>query len=323
MRIRFFSRLIPENRPLIKVPELKKGGPASFISLIGIIIGALGGFTAALLGFGYITIVSFISSLKLYGIVEFPVQFYREASISLLNDALKFYYENQFKTLFVVIVLISGYIVNRKLTREAQRAMFRTIYLVAVLTVVLLTFILEYFQWDVGTKHRFHHYVFFYVSIPFFISLFFYLIKHFEEFDFHRPFQGRFGIPFLMFILLLVGIPKGYGSSIFDLDLFEAEPPICEKFEMPGSTKNDEDAARRFKYLYLMGHTANREVFSSQADRPPALILVDRKLIQGIKVKYDKAPFMTLRKLLFESELFSDNTMMKGEATKYESNALE
>jgi hypothetical protein len=189
-----------------------------------------------------------------------------------------------------------------------------------------MTFLLEYFQWNVGTIYRFHHYVFFYLSIPIFVSLFFYLSRHFDEFDFRRPFQGRFGVPFLFFVVLMVAIPKGYGSSIFDLDLFEVEPPICEEFEMPGCPEDEKDPALRFKYFYLMGHTASREIFSSQIDKPlnkpPALILVNRNLIQGIEVQYNKNPTMTLRKLLFESDLPTDEAMMIGEATVYEEKDL-
>ena len=89
------SFLLPRGRFLTSLSSsTNRKGPKSFIGLIAVVVGALGGFTALFVGFGYITIASFLSSLKLYGLVEFPIQFYREAPIGFIRGTLEAYSNN-------------------------------------------------------------------------------------------------------------------------------------------------------------------------------------------------------------------------------------
>ena len=292
--------------------------PKTFISLIAIIVGALGGFAALLLGFGYITITCFLSSVKLYGLAEFPLQFYREASVRLLSETIGFYSKKDlylshwYMILLVIVILLIPIVHRTRKKRKKNKGSTRydsliryprILYQIIVFFVILLTWYLQKIKVNTGSTIKFSELMFFAISIPVLIALFLYLLFNYKykESDYKKPFRTPYGVFFLACILLFISIPVGYGSSIYDIYLYEVDIPECDEVNV-----FREPSAKDFDLLYLMGHTSGREIFSYVTDTPPRLILVNSESIKSITVKYKPNPEMSIRKLfskLPESEL--------------------
>ena len=281
--------------------------PGTFIGLIAIIAGALGGFTALFLGFGYITITCFLSNVKLYGLAEFPVQFYREASVRLLTETVGFYSKKDFYfnhwymiPLTVFIILIPIIHRRRKKLKGGKEDVhynflikcFKLICLGFIFIVLFLTIYLEKMKMNTNSTIGSNEIIFFAISLPVLISLFLHLFFNYKDFDFRKPFKTIYGFFFLSFILIFISIPIGYGTSIYDISLYEIEPPECD-----GTDVFRKATTEGFDLLFLMGHTRGREIFSYATDIPPRLILVDRNSIKSIEVKYEHKPKMSIRKL--------------------------
>ena len=303
--------------------------PKSFISLVAVMAGALGGFAALFVGFGYITITCFLSSVKLYGLAEFPLQFYREASIRFLTDIGGFFIKNAFwhshwyMIIFVAFVIMIPLIHRIKKTddkvekKPGSRGFYEklrysryllNVYLVLIILIVALTWYLEKIKVDTGSTIRISELIFFTVSLPGLISLFFYLLVNFADFDYKRPFKTPYEIFFLLFILLFIATPVSYGSAIYDIYLYETNKPECDSIEALNRPSTEE-----FDFLFLMGHTSGREIFSYATDIPPRLILVDKAKIKSITVKYEPNPKMSIRKL-FKKLAGLENLPIKREA---------
>lgn len=304
--------------------------PKSFIGLVAAIAGALGGFAALFVGFGYITITCFLSSVKLYGLAEFPLQFYREASIRLLTDIGDFFIKKSFWhshwymiifSVFVIMIPIIPRIKRRdnqvekkgddKIEKKPKGPGFFEklrysryllyIYLVLIILIVTSTWYLEKIKVDTGSTIKISELIFFTVSLPGLISLFIYLLVNFVDFDYAKPFKTPYGLFFLLFIFLFIAIPLGYGSNIYDIYLYETNTPECDSL-VALNRPSKEPAVEEFNLLFLMGHTSGREIFSYATDIPPRLILVDKARIKSITVKYEPNPKMSIRKLFKKLE---------------------
>lgn len=277
--------------------------PKTFISLIGIGAGALGGFTGLVLGFGYITITCFLTSVKLYGLAEFPLQFYREASVRFLSETIGFYSSHWYMILLVIGILLIPIVHIVKKRRKENKGStrydsliryLRILCQIILLLVILLTWSLHKIKINTGSTIKFNALMFFAISIPVLVALFLYLLFNYKykEFDYKRPHRTPYGIFFLSFILLFISIPVGYGSSIYDIYLYEVDVPECDEVDV-----FREPSAEGIDLLYLMGHTSGREIFSYVTDIPPRLILVNKESIKSISVKYKPNPEMSIRKL--------------------------
>ena len=172
--------------------------PKTFISLIGIGAGALGGFTGLVLGFGYITITCFLTSVKLYGLVEFPLQFYREASIRLLSETIGFYSSHWYMILLVIGILLIPIVHIVKKRRKENKGStrydsliryLRILCQIILLLVILLTWSLHKIKINIGSTIKFNALMFFAISIPVLVALFLYLLFNYKykEFDYKRP----------------------------------------------------------------------------------------------------------------------------------------
>ncbi len=311
MRIRLPWIYIPRRKLLSDPPSSSEGGGSkSFISIVAATIGALGGFAAMFIGFGYITIASFLSRLKIYGLVEFPIQFYREAPISLIRNGIEVFSDNFihagiFSWIFLLISIGTLLLmIIKKIEYKWLKAIFSWLYLIGILAVIFLTLFLETFRKDMGLTVNKNVIIFYFVILPAFVSLFIFLSKNIEYFNIRNPLEGKFGIFLLSFIILFIAIPVSYGSHIFDLYLYEVTQADCS--QMPSMLKEKDE----YTIFYVMGHTQGREVFARLKTKPPFIVLVDRNLIQSISVRYEK-PKMTLRKL-FEEQIELDR---QGEET--------
>ena len=302
----------PKNRLKTTSNSTEKKGPKSFIGMLAIVVGALGGFTAMFIGFGYITIASCLSSLKIYGLVEFPVQFYREAPISFIRSILEVYSENFFFSnsyswiLLIIAIGILIFLLIPDIRLKWLNELVSWIYLAGVFTVIVLTLLLERLKKYIDLNAEKDEMIFYFIILPVLASLFFYLSRNFQKFGYPKPFFGKYGVFLIFFIILFISIPIIYGSYFFDLDLYQVTHIECS--ETPKELEQDE-----FELFYIMGHTADREIFAKIKTEPPYLVIVEKELLSSISVRYEAPPTMSLRKLFGRTKV-PDLDMMIREA---------
>jgi len=286
------------------------GKSKSFFGTIAGVLAALGGITVLFLSFGYITIAFFLASMKLYGLASFPIQFYREALISLLSNIVEFFYQKDLYTkhlymvLFTILILLIPVMHSKQIilkSRETTRRIninkiLSVLFILFLIPVLLVTWKPEWFTFSTGSSIRSTELIFYTICIPVLASLFIYLSINFKEnierFGFAKLYKTTYGILALSFIFLFISIPVGYGSAIYDINLYEVEDIESDSVSSLRDRVKD-----GFDLLYLMGHTSDREIFTYPTDTPPSLILVDRKLIKSITVRHNNNPAMSMRKL--------------------------
>lgn len=262
-----------------------------FFKLIGSVVGALGGFAALFVAFGYITLQSFLSNMKLYGLAYFPFQFYKEASVTFLRDVARFYSYNYLlilSSIFIVILPLLFRRYKKYIKSDRLKKSICGLSLIFVLFTVFITLTLGIF-----TNESLERIVFNTISLPVLFALFLYLAVSFQNFNFKKPLKNLYSLFLIIFIALFLSIPVGYGSFLYDIAVFTASVPEC----------NTEDtafglaSAKEYKLLYLMGHTSDREIFFDATTAPITIILIDKKLINSIKVNYSKVQTHTIRRL--------------------------
>jgi hypothetical protein len=125
------------------------------------------------------------------------------------------------------------------------------------------------------------------------LALFLYLAVDFPSFNYREPFKNLYGPFVLIFILLFLSIPVGYGSYLYDITVFTVSVPECSSKDTAFSMLD----SKRYRLLYLMGHTSEREIFFDATAPPISVILVDKKLINSIRVDFSRVQTQTLRAL--------------------------
>jgi len=259
----------------------------AFLKLIVAVVGAFGGFAALFVAFGYITLQCYLSHMKLYGLASFPLQFFKEATVTFLRDIVDFYSN---RGLFIIspVLIIGLPMILRKFEKfQKLKQVCGILCLIVVPIIVFLTLSLGILNYKYA-KEIF----FFAVSLPVLTSLFLYLVLNFDRFDHKKPLKNSYGFFGVLFLLLFLVLPIGYGSNFFDIPVFTTSVPECSS-----PIAAFEEAAQKYKLLYLMGHTSDREIFFDATTSPIAIIIVDRKLIESIKVNYSQTMTNSLRNL--------------------------
>jgi len=262
-----------------------------FFKLIGFVVGALGGFAALFVAFGYITLQSFLSNMKLYGLAYFPLQFYKEASVTFLRDVVEFYSYNYLlilSSIFIVILPLLFRRYKKYIKSDRLKKSICGLSLIFVLFTVFITLALGIF-----TNTILERIVFNTISLPVLFALFIYLAVSFQNFNFKTPLKNLYSPFLIIFITLFLSIPVGYGSFLFDIAVFTASVPECNTDD----TAFGVASTKEYKLLYLMGHTSDREIFFDATTSPITIILIDKKLINSIKVNYSKVQTHTIRRL--------------------------
>ena len=266
----------------------------SFLKLIGSAIGALGGFAALFVAFGYITLQSFLSNMKLYGLAYFPLQFYKEASVTFLRDIARFYSDYYLLILSSIFIIILPLLFRRYKEKIAGglKKLILGLSILISLFAVFCTLSLGIFNNDCKDI------IFNALSLPVLLAIFLYLVVYFQDFNFKIPLKNFYSLFIIIFIVFFLSIPIGYGSFLYDIAVFTASVPDCSSEH----TAFGVASMNNFKLLYLMGHTSDREVFFDVTSPPITIILVDKKLINSIRVSYNKDQTKSLRRLHDEIE---------------------
>ncbi|MCJ7747641.1 MAG: hypothetical protein MUP27_07850 [Desulfobacterales bacterium] len=275
----------------------------AFFKVFGTAIGTLGGFAALFIAFGYITLQSFLSNMELYGLAYFPLQFYKEASVTFLRDIFRFYSEKPIFMLPAVAICLLPFLF-RKVEKDMCTSLIRFLAISGLLlagTVVFFTFALGILR-NLSLKQI----VFNAISLPVIFALFLFLADNFSKLKLKKPFENLYVSFLLIFVFLFLSIPVGYGSYLYDVTVFTVSVPECNS----ENTAFGKSPSKRYRLLYLMGHTSEREVFFDATAPPISVILVDKKLINSIRVEFSKTQTQTLRALYdLPNKEFFDDTM--------------
>jgi len=325
----------------------------AFVKFLGGLLGALGGFAALFIAFGYITLQSYLSYMKLYGLAYFPLQFYKEASISLLRDLAIFYINHAALALIPLGILVAVLLVRWKIGKKSEKPSeqekpkrqkkqsmpwSRTAGIIGLLMISVV--IILPFAAAVRGRLDLEGIIFNAVSLPVLIILLFFLAVDFSKLNPVEPLKNFYFWYVMSFIILFMSIPVVYGFYLYDIPVFTASVPYCntEKtpFGMPQEqgafqkTDIDNPQTREYKLLYLMGHTTEREIFFDATKSPITIILVDKKLINSIKINYSKIQTQPLRNLFGKriNDLWEQSTdelrkVMPGKTEMFEKDQLD
>ncbi len=267
--------------------------PKNFMKLVLSVVTAFGGIAAISAFFGYIIVLSFLSHLKLYGLADFPGQFYKEALMTFLTEMLESYGSRLFMLLWAIPIAFGPlfYIkrIKERIKSERRKKGLSWLGAICVGAVILLTLTLGAHRDD-----NFSSGFLFSVSFPVFLALLINLVFNFSSFNYREPFKNYYGFFLSCFIFLSILIPMGYGAYIYDINVYTTDVPDCD------ASVTAFDASSTHHLLYMMGHTSGREIFFDITSYPGRVILVDRALIKSVQVNY----FKDTRKLRDIIDLF-------------------
>jgi len=277
--------------------------PKAFVKLLGAVVAAVGGITALLMLLGYIIVQSYIASMQLYGLADFPVQFYKEATISFLGDIMRFYAMKPYvlAVSISIIALPLLYCVGptkKQLTHPVFKKGKGIFAAAAVFVVIVLALKLGAFQeglWGMSGRsaENLREAILYTVALPSLLACLLYLIFAYRGFELSILTKSVYGVVLLFFVLLLASIPIGYGSAMFDVSVYRVrsvalETPLEAFKTSPGG---------EFRVYYMMGHTSDRELFFDATTMPASPVLVAKNLIQAIEISGNTSQPMYLRSL--------------------------
>ena len=277
-------------------------GLREFFSLFVKIISTLAGLAALFVLLGYMIILSFVSRMKLYGLTSFPQEFYKEATVKFISDMLESYGQHPYCSLIMAILIGAAVWVSLRFENTFSglfKTVTRFVIAVCILLVTLLSLKLdslpERFCSISGTKKV----ILFMISMPVLAGIFAYIALRFK--DFIKSTYRFYYLMILLFLILFVSIPVGYGDNIFDMDIFPVtgfDYSDTARIESLKALKDDIDTQGEGTLFFLMGHTTDREIFfDNQALSPPArMVLIERSLIKFLKIS--RKNINTLRNIL-------------------------
>jgi hypothetical protein len=277
--------------------------PRAFLKLVATVVGALGGFTAIFAVLGYVIVLSFISDIQLYGLADFPLEFYKEASISLLRDTVEFYSSRPYMVpvaiLIVFVPLLRMSTRSKSLFLQKLRASKIYLAVICIFVVVVLTLKLGTIRpglWGMSgiAAKSFRDVLLYGFSFPILAAIFIYLVYNFDSFSPQVLIRTSYGLFLCFFLILFIAIPIGYGSSIYDMKIYRVK-----SIEYSGAINvTSTSPSGEFKVFYLMGHTSGREILFDASTMPANPIIIDKALIKAIKISADGGNPMTMRSLL-------------------------
>lgn len=250
--------------------------------VIGAIAGSLSGAAVFFVVIGYTIVLSFIQEMNLYGLANFPREFFMEADLRFISDISGFFGDHLI--LGPCAFLISFSVSLLSLIYSQGKRVFKWVSLVSTIAVVLITFKLAIFSED---GQRFILYA---VSTPILIALIVYLAMNINQFA--RPgelVKSSYLSFVILFLLLVLSIPVSYGRHIYDLDVFSISAfEYQNKYENDSIKKMRDNITKgRGEVYYLMGHTAGKEIFFIPTSSPKRMVIIDREAINFIGIIRD------------------------------------
>ncbi len=295
-------------------------GLGEWLKLAAAITGATAGIIAFFSLTGFVITLSFVNELGLYGIPKFPEEFFKEAGVQFFRDFVVVLGESTWHFpifIFFLIALLwlataTGKIITRSKEIEVsvdskrrktfwraieKMPIFLLLFMMLAITYVALR--LKQLFADIEWRERYIYLA----AVPTAIALGLYLVIHITEIT--RPSEWKknaYGAFLVLFIVLMIYIPFGYGRCIYDFPVYFVNSfEYYEKYDSESMKKFrnavNEGGARSI--YYLMGHTSGKEVFF-QSEKPPAeLVLLDSEAVKFLRISKEvQWQPMTIRSVL-------------------------
>lgn len=270
-----------------------------FFKTTGTLLAGLGGVAAILMVVGYAIVNSFLSEVRLYGLVEFPLLFYKGAVIIYIGDIIRAYWENIEFIIVPIIILFLPFVPKPRASAAHLRRFFWShgLFLsnISIFIVLIVALMIQNNPTATVSGPWTSDYLkifFYFVIVPLPLAIFCYLARVHNIIIVQGVVDMRRGIQFIFFLLLIVVIPLCYGTSFFDLDLYRVTSVNVSK----DAEFHIQDGPLS-KPVYLMGHTSGREVFFDTTHSPIRRVVVEKKHIKSITLYDDRSHKNTLRKL--------------------------
>ena len=259
--------------------ERDTGWIIDIFKVVGAIAGSLSGAAVLFVVIGYTIVLSFIQEMNLYGLANFPREFFMEADLRFLSDVSGFFGDH------IIIgscaFLISFSLSLLSLIYSQRKRVFKWVSLLLTVVLVLITFKLGGFS---ENRQRFILYA---VSTPFLISLIIYLGMNISQLARPGEMVKSSYISFvILFFLLVLSIPVSYGRHIYDLDVYNISAfEYDSKYENASIKKMRDDISKGSGDIYyLMGHTAGKEIFFIATSSPKKMAIIDREAVTFIGI---------------------------------------
>lgn len=300
--------------PIETINEQRSGrvdAPASwgsFLRLVASALAGVGGVAALLMVVGFVIVKSFLGRVRLYGLVEFPVQFYKEAVISYVGDIITSYSMYPYLIpLPLLIVLLPFAPIPKKTDGAIMRLFWNNCQFLAAVFISVVVIIALQMQeimshLDGGTAlARGVEVLFYFVIVPLPVALFCYLPRIYKAIVAQGRLDTKQGIFIFYFLLLIVMIPIAYGTSFFDISLYQVTDVKLDN-SYGASSITPKSGSRP---LYLMGHTSGRDIFFDATNMPVRRILIEKELVKEISLYEDTGKQMTLKSLFRRAKTVS------------------
>ena len=260
-----------------------------FFKIIAAIVSFFGGTAAVFIAFGYITLLSCVSKVHLYGLFNFNSQYYKEAFITFLHDLSDYFSGHLIRLLIALIIACSSLWVPSLLSiirlSKPLRKKGRLLAIFSSIYVIFLTLSLDYFENIFHTDFVGAKNIFYLISLPVMATIVFFIFKNYEII-YSKEFPKSYVISFLLiFVALFISIPIGYGTYLYKLPIFESEAPeLVENVELVAFQKSNKEENKLF---YFMGQLSDKDIyFDLTDDNNKKIILVEKALVRASKVIY-------------------------------------
>ncbi|MBI5326936.1 MAG: hypothetical protein HZB80_01375 [Deltaproteobacteria bacterium] len=174
--------------------------------VVGAVAGSLSGVAVLFAVIGYTIVLSFIQEMNLYGLANFPREFFMEADLQFLSGISTFFSEHLVLGPCIFLFSFSASLLS--IIYSHKNRAFKWVSLVLAVAAVLITFKLGSFS---ENRQRL---ILYSVSTPVLIALIIYLITNISRLTSHYL---SFAI---LFLLLVLSIPISYGRYIYDLNVY-------------------------------------------------------------------------------------------------------
>jgi hypothetical protein len=239
---------------------------------LGAVAGSLTSLGVLFVVIGYTIVLSFIQEMKLYGLADFPREFFMEADLKffsehfILGPSISIF----FLFLFLLIVIYNQR--NRNL---------KWVLLGLTITLILITSKLAKFPENI------QKFILYSVSIPLFVALIVYLVLNVRQLARLGGLRENSYLFFIiLFLLLVLSIPISYGRNIYDLNVYS-----INAFEYDSKYENDSMKEMRDniakgggELYYIMGHTAGKQIFFIASSTPKEMIIIDREAVKFLGI---------------------------------------
>lgn len=282
--------------------ERDTGWILDIFKVVGAIAGSLSGAAVLFAVIGYTIVLSFIQEMNLYGLANFPREFFMEADLRFVSDIAAFFggyfiigkYHIFGLGIFIFLFSFSSSLLL--LIYVQKNRVFKYIPLLLILVVVLITFKLG------GFSENRQRIILYAVSTPFLIALIIYLSANISRLTSLEGMERSNYLSFaILFLLLVLSIPISYGRYIYDLDVYSVgDFEYQNKYENDSIKKMRDNIAKGGgEVYYLMGHTAGKEIFFIPTSNPKKMVIIDRAAINFIGiVRNSSGKTQTLRWIL-------------------------